>query len=173
MELKGTEMHGEGKIYVPISKDLYNDIVRFSDGQIRPETVAEDLLLRWVADSAQAGDEHWGKRKEEVLGKYATANVIVDWAIPLVWKGLNFPEGTEVRMSYGGSDYFAKVMNGKVVDRDGSFSPSEWASKIAQGTSRNAWRDLWLRLPGAPNWVQATQFRSRSENEPHAFRSTI
>lgn len=77
----------------------------------------------------------------------------------LVWKQLTVVAGSDVRMQYGGQYFFGKVEDGKIVDADGDFTPSEWASKNANNTSRNAWRDLWFREPGSSVYVPAIHLR--------------
>jgi hypothetical protein len=65
-------------------------------------------------------------------------------------------------MAFGHDHHYAKVKGGKIVDDDGSYSPSEWASKVAGGTSRNAWRDLWFKEPLSKNWVPAQLLRDQT-----------
>ncbi len=76
-----------------------------------------------------------------------------------MWKEVTISSGTDVRMQYGGSYHFARVKNGKIEDQDGRFSPSEWASKVANGTNRNAWRDLDFRLSHNESWISASHLR--------------
>ncbi|AZO72165.1 hypothetical protein [Mesorhizobium sp. M1D.F.Ca.ET.043.01.1.1] len=87
---------------------------------------------------------------------------------PLVWKEVTIPQGSEVRMAYGADHHYAKIQGGKIVDASGEYSPSEWASKVAGGTSRNAWRDLWFRLPLTKDWVPAQTLRSKKGQETNA-----
>ena len=75
---------------------------------------------------------------------------------------MNIVPSTDVRMAYGGTHHYAKVTNGRIVDADGDYSPSEWASKVAGGTSRNAWRDLWFREPTSKHWVPAQLLRDQA-----------
>jgi hypothetical protein len=46
-----------------------------------------------------------------------------------------------------------------------NISPSEWASKVAGGTSRNAWRDLWFKEPLSKTWVPAQLVRDQAQQE--------
>ena len=72
-------------------------------------------------------------------------------------------------MHYGAEDHYAEVKNGRIVDETGRYSPSEWASKIAGGTSRNAWRDLWFKEPLARTWVPAQLLRDQAYSELRAI----
>lgn len=166
----------ESVIYIPFPRALYDDIVRFSDGRIRPESLATDQVEAWIAKSVEFdfGDV-WGERIEDVAEKYAP-QTYEKWQAedvarfgetrsesrPLVWKEITIPAGSDVRMAYGADHRYAKVRGGKIVDDDGSYSPSEWASKVARGTSRNAWRDLWFKEPLSKSWVPAQLLRNQA-----------
>ena len=107
-----------------------------------PEVAAE-----WLKEDVEA---HTSRRKE---------------AQPLVWKEITVQHGSAVRMPYGGKHHYAEIKNGRIVDESGSYSPSEWASKVAGGTSRNAWRDLWFKEPMAKAWVPAQLLREQARSE--------
>jgi hypothetical protein len=170
----------ESVVYIPFERELYSDIVRFSDGRIDPAELARAQVLTWVQLSFGVWDEHWGDRADEAAEKYAP------WLLedrdrktleitsaertrnrPLVWKELSVAPGTEVRMTYNRTDHFAVVQNGKIVDHDGQFSPNEWALKVT-GTARNAWRDLWFKEPHSPGWISARALRDRATSHMQA-----
>lgn len=162
-------------IYIPFPRELYDDIVRFSDGTTDPVELAEDQVRSWVEKSVEFGFGNWGNRVEAVARKYAP-EVLAKWeeedqqeedrlrihGNPLVWKEVAIPAGSEVRMSYGGKNHYAVVQRGKIIDGDNEYSPSEWASKIAEGTSRNAWRDLWFKFPLEAVWKPAQLLRDQA-----------
>ena len=170
----------ETVIYISFPRALYDDIVRFSDGRISPEALAANRVESWVENSVEfdTGDDYWGDRLEEVAEKYAP-HIYEKWQAenalgsdqaradsrPLVWKDVTIPAGSEVRMAYGNDHHYAKVKRGKIVDGDNFYSPSEWASKVAGGTSRNAWRDLWFREPLSKSWVPALLLRDQTRGE--------
>ena len=67
------------------------------------------------------------------------------------WKCLFLPDSTELRM-YCGDDYFyARVVGDAIVYQGQRVSPRQLTMAIA-GEGRNAWRDLWLLLPGESAW---------------------
>lgn len=163
-------------IYIPFPKKLYDDIVRFSDGQIDVSSLAEDQIWSWLNASVSFETWDWGDRWFEVAEVYAPSEAEKYKANmkaakdalrsarfaerrPLIWKEVSVPSGTLVRMHYQGTDHFAEVKNGKIVDEEGEFSPSEWASKVANRTSRNAWRDIWFKEPNAKGWSAAGDMR--------------
>lgn len=163
-------------VYIRFPRALYEDIIRFSDGKISPEHLAADQVEAWVANSVEFGfDESWGDRTEEVAKIYAP-HTYKKWLAedkasleqskgenrPLVWKEVTIASGSDVRMAYGDDHHYAKVKAGKIVDDDGSYSASEWASKVAGGTSRNAWRDLWFKEPLSKSWIPAQLLRDQA-----------
>ena len=163
-------------IYVPLRRKLYDDIVRFSDGRIDPAEMAQVQLENWVARDLEDGfEDYWGDRFEEAAEEYAPhlleklAREREQYSVklreerkPLVWKEISVPAGSEVRMPYGDTHHYAKVERGSIVDDGKEYSPSEWASKIAGGTSRNAWRDIWFREPYSKTWIPAQLLRDQA-----------
>ena len=57
------------------------------------------------------------------------------------WKSLFLADGTQIRMQYKGTYYYAKVEGDEITYLGKSISPGSLANTIA-GSSRNAWRDL-------------------------------
>jgi hypothetical protein len=157
-------------IYVPFPKSLYNDVIRFSDGKVDPVALAVDQLEAFIERTIDQTD-WWGDRWSEVAEIYAP-DALEAWQKrnmdrpvrrPVIWKSLTLPPGTELRMTYKGNDHFARVVDGAVVDSDGRFSPAEWCRKIANYTQRNAWRDIWLRMPGEKDFKLAQTLKEEQE----------
>jgi hypothetical protein len=171
------------EIFVPFPRKLYDDLVRFSDGKCDPVYWAVDRLEDWIERnfSSECSGMGWAsdgfmamfeERIEEFAAEFYP-DAISYWEEqgdrqiaeklaarrPLVWKGIEIAGGSDVRMGYGGREHYGKVVDGKITDDDGAFTPSEWASKVAGGTSRNAWRDLWFRAPGSTTWLPASLLR--------------
>lgn len=169
-------------VYLPVPRRLYDDVVRFSDGRLDLIDIALDQFhdfIRRTADDNCHG--LMGSRLDEFLAIYHP-DIIERWRnedslaeedqaaaellrSPLVWKDVEIPAGALVRMQYDGAYHMARVKAGRIVDSEGSFSPSEWASKVAKGTSRNAWRDLFFRLPGKQEWIAASTLRDLRRQE--------
>ncbi|MBK8456555.1 MAG: hypothetical protein IPL47_05070 [Phyllobacteriaceae bacterium] len=173
MELNMTGM----VLHIPFPKSLYDDIVRFSDGKLNPAVLAENLIVAWIERDLEFGEgDYWGERIEEVAEVYAphlinrweserASSVTQTMPRPLIWKKVEVPSGSEVRMAYDGMHHYAEVRDGKIVENGNRYTPSEWASKVANGTSRNAWRDLWFRKPLSKNWDLADDLRKRAAGE--------
>jgi hypothetical protein len=78
------------------------------------------------------------------------------------WKCLFLPEGSDLRMTYAHTDYFARVSGGAIVYQGERMSPRQFTQAVA-GDGRNAWRDLWLRMPGEKSWTRAQLLRRKLE----------
>jgi len=172
-------------IYLPISKRLYDDVVRFSDGHCDLIWTMEEQFHHFIRRTADdncfgvMGNDPARLREflkiyhpdivdrwdnETAVGEEEEAEPSAKWS-PLVWKEAEVPAGSEVRMQYAGAYHTARIANGKIIDRDGQYSPSEWASKVAAGTNRNAWRDLYFRLPGKADWTAAGTLREEARKQ--------
>ncbi|MES2151192.1 MAG: hypothetical protein V4508_15535 [Pseudomonadota bacterium] len=78
------------------------------------------------------------------------------------WKRLFLPEGSSLRMVFRGAPYFASVSGDAIVYQGNRLSPRQLTLAIA-GEGRNAWRDLWICLPGETRWRPASLLRSALE----------
>jgi hypothetical protein len=80
---------------------------------------------------------------------------------PWVVKGVAFPPGTELRSSYKGQMYYARVDEGSLVLNDKKFfSPSAAAIEVT-GSSVNGWIFWECKLPGKQNWQSINTLRGR------------
>jgi hypothetical protein len=76
------------------------------------------------------------------------------------WTPLFLPNGTKIAMAYGGRTDEAEIRHEKIVLGDKIIpSPSLLASTIANGTSRNAWRDLRIKRPADLEFRLADELR--------------
>ncbi len=75
------------------------------------------------------------------------------------WKQVFLPEGTRLRASFGGRCYFAQVEGGEIKYGEHAMSPSRFANLQGSG-NRNAWKAIWLCLPGSEEWLLADVCRS-------------
>lgn len=67
-------------------------------------------------------------------------------------------------MQYRGMYIYANVMGDMLVYEGHAVTPSQFAALIG-GPGRNAWRDLWIRLPGTRQWKKAAYLRL-DQNKP-------
>lgn len=164
-------------IYAPYDRELWDDIVRFSDGRVDPSELTDFLIRQWIERTIE-DEECWGDRSDEVAEKYAP-NVYAKWCEataaasgtrrvenqPLVWKEVSVPAGSEVRMAYGDTHHYATVQRGRITYKGKDYSPSRWACVVAGETSRNAWRDLWFKPPLSKTWLPAQLLRDQAREE--------
>ncbi|MQA18071.1 hypothetical protein [Rugamonas rivuli] len=75
------------------------------------------------------------------------------------WKELFLPEGTRLRASFDHQQYFATVEGAEIKYGKHTVSPSCFANLYGSG-NRNAWKAIWLRLPGSDAWLLADVCRA-------------
>lgn len=80
------------------------------------------------------------------------------------WKCLFLPDSTELRMSRGTEFFYARVVGDAIVYQGRRVSPRQLTMAIA-GDGRNAWRDIWLLLPGESKWKVASLLRRELERQ--------
>jgi hypothetical protein len=132
-------------VCVPVSTDLYSKLL-----ERQPSAGVAGLIedMCWNFLERTQGDFLRPKPKGGVT-----------------WGPIFLPYGTKLMMEYDGHQRFAEVISngisyeGQLVD-----SPSQLARRIANNTSRNAWRDLWIRRPSDDNWISAQVLRKREAN---------
>ena len=137
-------------VSVQISSELFLELANYLQefGDERdPADVIEGALASWLAVA----------RGEVDPGDGPTPG--------FQWKRLFLPEGTELKMQYRGQHAFAKVIGDAVLYDGRPLTPNQFAAEVA-GTARNAWRDLWLRLPGQRNWKNAAFIRGEQMRGP-------
>jgi hypothetical protein len=81
------------------------------------------------------------------------------------WKSLFLPDGSELRVIFSGQAFYARVIGDKLIYDGWPVSPREFATKAA-GAGRNAWREVWVSLPGECKWQPASLMRRMAEQAP-------
>ena len=132
------------QISVPLETEQFLSLVDFlrSNGDARdPVIVIADALDYWMDNAS------W---KPELLMESVSRGY--------QWKSLFLPDRTEIRMQYKGAYFYAIIENDALIYNGKPISPSTLANTIA-GSSRNAWRDLWVKRPGDTDWCLADELR--------------
>lgn len=149
------------KIAVPVSQhlvaELYARAGKSADIAKTIENVFSDFLERTRYD-----DDLWEGSWLEQRDEEDEQALLEEHGPPsggYRWGPVFLRNGTRIRMEYKGSLHYALVEHDRIVFDDRPYSPSRLASTIASGTSRNAWRDLWVREPGTSQWVLADDLR--------------
>ncbi|GAB3435080.1 hypothetical protein NX773_02940 [Massilia solisilvae] len=83
------------------------------------------------------------------------------------WKTLFLPEGTELRATMNGETAYARVEGDDLRYRGRAVSPRQMLLDLG-GKGRNAWREVWVLLPGERKWQPASRLRRVAEGEAPA-----
>lgn len=143
-------------ISVPIATGQFLDLISFlqEEGSDRdPVDVVSTAIDYWMQNAS------W--KKEELLPEtfYSESH-------GYTWKykdySLFLPDGTEIRMPYKGSYHYAKVEGDDIKYNGRNMSPGTLANTITS-SSRNAWRDLWIKRPGEKEWTLADEIRHAAQ----------
>lgn len=160
-------------IYIPVRADLVQEIYRRCNLYNNKVDIAGYVNV-WVENEldATAGDAdlwdndeyietYWNEREWE-----KEQRTYGDRHEGYMWKNLFLPNRTKLRMTYKGTVHEAEIRQQQIVF-DGQtefdskpFSPSSLVSKIAEGTNRNAWRDIYIQRPGDRDWILADVARN-------------
>ncbi len=122
------------------------------------ETIVSDYLERTADD--QWSDAYYAYREQQA----SVEDFVSEYGDPkggYHWAPVFLPNGTLIRMNYMKEVFSAAVRNNKIEFKGEFFSPSELARIIANGTNRNAWRDLLIKRPGDTDWQIADDIRRR------------
>lgn len=132
-------------ISVPISTQQFLELVDFlrsNNDPSDPVYVIENAINYWMENAS------W---KPELLAKSSMRGY--------QWKSLFLPHNTEIRMQYKGAYFYAQVEGDEIIYEGKTTSPGNLANMITK-SSRNAWRDLWIKRPGDTEWKLADDCRS-------------
>lgn len=151
-------------ISIPIDSEIIGELyLRTGDPKIDPagwiETIVQDYLER-TSEDGNWSDAYYAYRELQSGSK----NFVKEFGDPkggYHWTPLFLPNSTLIRMEYKREVSHATVKHNKIDLKGESYSPSELARFIANGTNRNAWRDLLIKRPGDTNWCLADELRRR------------
>jgi len=146
-------MNGESKISVPVRTSQFLGLANFlrDQGSDRDPVSAIETAIDYWIDNAS-----W--KQEDLLPEIFQEPPRQHRAY--IWKEISLPHGTDIRMRYKRQDNYAKVDGDQIIYQGEVVSPSELANRIS-GTSRNAWRDLWIKRPDDRDWHLADDLRSK------------
>ena len=159
-------------IYVPLKAELYAELVRRSR-QADVATYIEHSVAEFL--DRTEGDPHvWSEEYIEGAVHNEASDFRETYGDPgrgYQWQTLFLPNGTSVKMLYHGRVEYAEVRHDKLTFNGDFLSPSQFASKVAEGTSRNAWRDLYIKFPGDASWKYADGLRRATSARANPSRS--
>lgn len=143
----------ESYIAVPVRTELFVGLVAFLHDADR-----DDDPVELIEAAIRALIERGEGQAEVLLPPRAPAETPPPAGRGYLWKGVFLPDRTRLRMKYRGQIHHAAVEGDRLMFQGRPVSPGELAKSIA-GSSRNAWRDLWVMLPDAERWVVADALR--------------
>ncbi|MTV41761.1 hypothetical protein [Duganella radicis] len=76
------------------------------------------------------------------------------------WKQLFLPDGTRIRLRAFGVWHNATIVDDKLIYKGKAISPHQMARQAA-GDGRNAWREIWILMPGQKRWANAAILRAQ------------
>lgn len=136
----------ETQISVPVPTQLFLQLAEFleSKGDGRDPVIAvSDAIDYWLSNA------DW---KPELLQQPSSSGRGYQW------KSVFLPDDTELRMQYRGEWHYASVEGDQLLYDGSPTTPGRMANTVTN-SSRNAWRDLWVKRPGDSEWQLADELR--------------
>ena len=153
-----------GKVCVPFDANMFAEFILRSGRKVDVaafvENIVQDYLDRTEGDASIWSDDHAQKFHARLGEDFEETYGDPDGFYQ--WDELFLMNGTQISMKYKGRNYVAEVRDEQIVFEEMAYTPSQLASKIAGGTSRNAWRDLWIKERGSSRWVLADDLRRQA-----------
>jgi hypothetical protein len=143
----------------------------FDTGTVaRPPTAALERLARFLRDTQNTLSP--SDAAAQAIDQWIAAAAAERCTHPMPlrgyqWKSLFLPDGSELRASIDGHTHFARVEQDAIVFEGRRVSPHQMTLAIA-GAGRNAWKVLWVRLPGDKKWKTAWRMRQECERQSAA-----
>jgi Protein of unknown function (DUF2924)/Restriction Enzyme Adenine Methylase Associated len=120
------------------SIDIDFDVFKALTARRASEHMTENDVLRQLFNLGKGGD---------ALTK-ADSPAPDDW----VTKGVRLPSGTELRSTYKGKAYLARVNSGALVLQGRRFDSPSAAAMSITGSPVNGWTFWQCKLPGQDRW---------------------
>jgi hypothetical protein len=153
-------------VFVPIPATLYNELVlrRRSTKSVNAfiENSLSDFLDRTQADSGLWSDEYLDEILDEDEAERRA--LIGDPASGYRWQTVYLPNGTDLKITYKSQTKTAQIRHSQVWYDGKTTSPSQYAYLVANNTSRNAWRDIYVRFPNESDWTLADTLRRQNND---------
>jgi len=116
-----------------------------------------EVDIREVVDEAV---RDWLQRQAEAVRPPAPGGY--------TWKTIFLPDGTRLRVKSRHGFHYAEVVCGELIADSLSISPNQFVT-ASLGNAGNAWRLVYVQLPGDSDWTQAQRLRYAAA--AHALRT--
>jgi hypothetical protein len=151
-------------IYIPLRADLYAELIKRS-GQSNVHIYVQNQVESFL-DTTEGDPMIWSAEYIERHAEAEGARFIAKYGNPsrgYQWQNVYLPNGTQIRMTYRGEATYGEIRKEKLFSGKDSLSPSEFARRVASNTSRNAWRDIYIKFPGDGGWKFADDLRRQKK----------
>ncbi|KQV53740.1 MULTISPECIES: hypothetical protein [unclassified Duganella] len=132
-------------IDIPVPFQTFNDLSEFLDGRRVTEELA-DVAGRAISDWIAKQNTALTNDGDVLKGGYQ-------------WKSLFLPSGTRIRIAIRRKIFHATVDGDHIHHNGAEVSPAQLVNQLA-GCTRNAWKHVWLLLPGETRWQLAETMRT-------------
>jgi len=149
-------------VSIAISSDIYAEFLfRKMDKKLNVPSWIENILSEYL--DRTENEDYWAEEYYEWKGlNEPREDFIEKYGDPekgYHWSNVFLPNGTTISMKYKGRTKYATVIRGKIIYEKKAYSPAELARVIANNTSRNAWRDLYLKRPKDERYILSDDLR--------------
>jgi hypothetical protein len=147
---------------VPVRADLIAEIVLRSKGKADIASMIEHSVESFL-DRTRGDPDIWSDEHAEAVASENTDDTPIRLGHPSKgyrWQGVFLPNGTILKINYKGEEKTAEVRHQQIYYEGSPCSPSQFASRVANNTSRNAWRDIWVKRPSDREWIFADTLRT-------------
>lgn len=147
---------------VPVHSELIAEIILRSEGKADVAVMIENVLGDFL-DRTRGDPDIWSNAHALAVIEEDEDDSLVAYGSATKgyrWSGVFLPNGTKLKSTYKGEDKLAEVRHQQIYYEERPCSPSEFASRVANNTSRNAWRDVWVKRPDDRAWVFANTLRA-------------
>lgn len=146
---------------VLVRADLVSEIIIRSQGKADVGSMIEHAIETFL-DRTRGDSSIWSEEHAQTVASEEEDDILTKVGHPSKgyrWHSLMLPNGTALKISYKGQEKVAEVRHQQIYYQGTPCSPSQFASRVANNTSRNAWRDIWIKRPSDRNWVFADTLR--------------
>jgi len=139
----------------PLRSDLVSEIILWSRGKADVAVILENVVDSFL-NRTRGDPDIWSEEHAAAAADQAADDTPVRLGHPARgyhWQNVFLPNGTALKMHYKSHDYIAEIRHQQVFYEEKPYSPSQFARRVANNTSRNASHDIWVKRPADRAWV--------------------
>ena len=147
---------------VPLPTQTFLDLAKFLSERrvdLDPVDAVEIAIDYWIDNASWKDELLAGLEKTDSSGGYVW-KIRANGDFPAT--SITLPNGTVLRLTNHGRDHFCEVKEDALwFEGRQTPSPSQFAHKAA-GNPRDAWRDIWVKMPADQNYSHADELRKKA-----------